>query len=145
MELIILLTKDFLSRRQVSRAILYLVEARHIKTFLSLPDVHQSRMAAAGNTFQCIAHLIVVEHPEVSPDKDVLPIPLIDSDDAVNGNGVLTFRILLAEFIYQITVDGREIVGLNACLFYLSLGGGGLFVSACCQKDQGSKRDKGHA
>ena len=116
MKRIVFVTKDFLGRWQVIGPVLHLVESSHLKALFCLPDVHQSGMAAAGNALQRIAHLIVVEHPEITPNKDVLSIPLVDSHDGVNGNAVFSLGVMLADFIDQITVDGREIVCLNACI-----------------------------
>ena len=67
-----LVTEDLLGRRQVTGAILHLVEGSHFKALFCLSDVHQSRMAAARDAFQRVAHLIVVEDPEIAPYEDVL-------------------------------------------------------------------------
>ena len=104
-----LVTEDLLGRRQVSGAILYLVEGCHFKALFCLSDVHQSRMAAARDTFQRVAHLIVVEDPEITPYLDVLGITLVNSHYAVDGYAVFTLGILAANRISQLAVDGRKI------------------------------------
>ncbi len=128
MKCVVLLTEDSLGRGQVSGTVLHLVEAGHLKAIFCLSDVHQSGMVAAGNAFQRVARLIVVEHPEVAPNKNVLSIPLIDSHDGVNGHTMLALGIKLADDIHQITVDGREVVCLLDYFLRLCIWGGGLFV-----------------
>ena len=83
-----------------------MVEACHLKASLGLADVEESGMIASGDGFQRVAHLVVVEHPEVTPHKDVVGIALIRTDDGVERYAYLGFRLLLAYLVCQIAVDG---------------------------------------
>ena len=67
-------------------------------------------MAAARDAFQRVAHLIVVEHPEIAPYENVLGITLVNSHYAVDRYAVFTLCIFAADGVCQIAVNGREIV-----------------------------------
>ena len=67
-------------------------------------------MAAARDAFQRVAHLIVIEYPEIAPYENVLGITLVNSHYAVDRYAVFTLCITATDGVCQIAVNGREIV-----------------------------------
>ena len=81
----------------------------------------RSSWAAARDAFQRVAHLIVVEHPEIAPYENVLGITLVNSYYAVDRYAVFTFGILATDGVCQIAVNGREITAAKAnIIFFIS-------------------------
>ena len=67
-----ILSENTLGTGQETRAVLNLFEVGHIEGFTPLTDVHQARMTTARDTFQRVAFLFVVVHPEITPDTGEL-------------------------------------------------------------------------
>ena len=68
-------------------------------------------MTATGDAFQRVADLIVVEHPVVAPHADIVGIAVVDCHDSADGHTMFALRIVFADFVNQIAVDGRTIGG----------------------------------
>ena len=105
-----ILAENALGTGQETGTILYLIKCRHKEVFTHLTDVHQARMTTARDTFQRVAFLFVVVHPEITPDTDVCGIIRIDSHLLIYGYAVFALSIEASNLFCQIAFDGCVVI-----------------------------------
>lgn len=82
--------------------------------------MHLSGVISARDAFQRIAHKIVVQHPEIALDLDVIPVAVIHINDGIEWDADVTVGIMPPDFIGQVFFYSVEI-GFLFVRFSLSL------------------------